>query len=74
MLKVWSKRHRNLACIRNQVACRLHVVLCDPAPGGHPKETAAAQAGRIMERAAPSGAIALTRPAFAAEFLAGLLQ
>ena len=35
MLKVWSKRHRDLARPRNQVACRLHAVLCDLVPGGH---------------------------------------
>src|SRR5216684_937456 len=27
VLKVWSKRHRDLARARNQVACRLHAVL-----------------------------------------------
>jgi transposase len=27
ILKIWSKRHRDLARSRNQVACRLHAVL-----------------------------------------------
>jgi len=31
VLKVWSKRHRDLARARNQVACRLHAVLCGSA-------------------------------------------
>src|SRR6266516_4938245 len=43
VLKVWAKRHRDLARSRNQVACRLHAVLCDLVPGGHPKEISAAQ-------------------------------
>src|SRR5215472_11674117 len=29
VLKVWSKRHRDLSRARNQVACRLHAVLCE---------------------------------------------
>jgi transposase len=32
VLKVWSRRHRDLARARNQVACRLHAVLCDLVP------------------------------------------
>src|SRR5438067_3701930 len=44
VLKVWSKRHRDLARARNQVACRLHAVLCELVPGGISKEIAAGQA------------------------------
>ena len=36
VLKVWSKRHRDLARLRNQAACRCTPVLCDLVPGGHP--------------------------------------
>ncbi len=72
VLKVWSKRHRDLARNRNQVACRLHAVLCDLVPGGYPKEIYAAQAARILERANPSGAVELARAELAAEFLADL--
>src|SRR5712691_7363865 len=69
VLKVWSRRHRDLARLRNQVACRLHAVLCDLVPGGHSKEISAAQAARILERATPSGAVAVARADLAAEFL-----
>jgi transposase len=72
VLKVWSKRHRDLARTRNQVACRLHAVLCDLVPGGHQKEISAAQAARILAQANPSGAVALARAELAAEFLADL--
>jgi transposase len=72
VLKVWSKRHRDLARLRNQVACRLHAVLCDLVPGGHQKEISAAQAARILAQATPSGAVALARAELAAEFLADL--
>jgi transposase len=72
VLKVWSKRHRDLARLRNQVACRLHAVLCDLVPGGHSKEISAARAAKILEQAEPSGAVALARAELAAEFLADL--
>ena len=72
VLKVWSKRHRDLGRTRNQVACRLHAVLCDLVPGGLAKEISAAQAARILEQAAPSGAVAQARAELAAEFLADL--
>jgi transposase len=72
VLKVWSKRHRDLARTRNQVACRLHAVLCDLVPGGHQKEISAGQAARILAQVSPSGAVALARAELAAEFLADL--
>ena len=72
VLKVWSKRHRDLARLRNQVACRLHAVLCDLVPGGLPKEISAAQGARILEQATPSGAVDRARAELAAEFLADM--
>ena len=72
VLKVWSKRHRDLGRTRNQAACRLHAVLCDLVPGGHSKEISAAQAARILEQVTPSGAVAPARAELAAEFLADL--
>jgi transposase len=72
VLKVWSKRHRDLARTRNQVACRLHAVLCDLVPGGVSKEITAAQAARILEQVTPSGAAAVARAELAADFLQDL--
>jgi transposase len=72
VLKVWAKRHRDLGRTRNQFACRLHAVLCEPVPSGHPKEISAAQATRILKQATPSGAAELARAELAAEFLADL--
>ena len=68
VLKVWSKRHRDLARLRNQVACRLHAVLCNLVPGGISKEISAAQAARILGQATPSGAVEVARAELAAEF------
>ena len=45
---MWSRRHRDLGRARNQVACRLHAVLCELVPGGVPEEITAGQAASIL--------------------------
>ena len=70
VLKVWSKRHRDLSRSRNQVVCRLHAVLCDLIPGGVSKRISAAGAARVLDRAEPSGAVQQGPPELATEFLA----
>jgi hypothetical protein len=72
VLKVWAKRHRDLSRARNQVACRLHAVLCELVPGGISKEITAAQAARVLQSATPSGAVETARCELAAEFLGDL--
>ena len=69
VLKVWSKRHRDLGRTRTQVACRLHAVLCELVPGGISKDITAAHAAHVLESVKPSGAVALARCELAAEFL-----
>ena len=68
VLKVWSKRHRDLGRTRTQVACRLHALLCDLVPGGISKEITAAQATIFLKQIEPSEAVALARCELAAEF------
>ena len=72
VLKVWAKRHRDLARARNQVACRLHAVLCDLLAGGVSKEITAAHAARILEQVTPSGPVAAARRELAGQFLEDL--
>jgi transposase len=73
VLKLWSKRRRDLGSLRTQVACRLHSVLCDLVPGGHPKkEMTAAQATRALVALEPTGAVQAARHELAQEFLADL--
>jgi transposase len=72
VLKVWSKRHRDLSRARNQVACRLHAVLCDLVPGGFGKEISAGQAARALGQVVPPGAVAHARHELAGQFLADL--
>jgi hypothetical protein len=72
VLKGWSKRHRDLGRARNQLACRLHAVLCELVPGGFGKEITAGQAARLLQRIRPSGAVAQARYDLAADFVEDL--
>jgi transposase len=72
VLKVWSKRYRDLGRARTQVACRLHAVLCDLVPGGFGREITAGQAADLLQRICPSGPAAQARCELAAGFLADL--
>ena len=67
VLKVWSKRYRDLGRARTQVACRLHQVLCELVPGGVPGEISAGQAARFLESVTPAGAVDAARWELAAE-------
>jgi transposase len=74
VLRVWSRRHRDLGRAKNQVACRLHAVLCELVPGGVPEEITAAHAARILRSATPSGAAGQARGELAAELLDDMRQ
>jgi hypothetical protein len=67
VLKVWSKRYRDLGRARTEVACRLYQVLCELIPGGVPGEITAGQAGQVLASAAPAGAVEAARWELAAE-------
>ena len=69
VLKVWSKRHRDLGRMRTQVVCRLHAALCDLVAGGVSKAITAGQAARLLETITPSGAVEAARCELAAAFL-----
>jgi transposase len=73
VLKVWSKRRRDLASTRTQVACRLHAVLCELVPGGVAKKIIAAHAARLLDTITPPDAVAAARWELAAA-LAGDLR
>src|SRR5260221_3463448 len=68
VLKVWSKRHRDLGRTRTQVACRLHAVLCELVPGGVSRRISVGQAADILASIRPSGAVDAARCELAAEF------
>jgi transposase len=69
VLRMWSKRHRDLGRTRTQVACRLHAVLCELTPGGVSKEITAGHAAHVLESITPLGAVEAARCELAAAFL-----
>jgi transposase len=69
VLKIWSKRYRDLGRTRTQVACRLHAVLGELIPGGVPKVITTARAGRVLKAIRPEGAVQAARCELAAAFL-----
>jgi transposase len=69
VLKIWSRRHRDLGRSRTQVACRLHAVLCQLIPGGVPRAIAAARATRVLRAIRAEGAVQEARRELAADFL-----
>jgi transposase len=72
VLKIWSKRYRDLGRSRTQVVCRLHAVLCELVPGGISKAITAAQAARILGSITPPDAVAAARCELAAALLEDL--
>jgi transposase len=72
VLKVWSKRYRDLGRARTQVACRRHAVLCELVPGGAWKAITAGQAAHLLAPVTPAGSVAMARCELAAEFTGDL--
>ena len=72
VLKIWVKRHRDLARLRCQAACRLHATLCQIIPGGVSKAITAAAAAALLEANPPAGPVAAARHQVAAELAADL--
>jgi transposase len=74
VMKVWSRRHRELSRQHNRVACRLHSVLCDLVPGGFAGEISPAQATRLLGELEPAGAVAAARHELALELVGDLVR
>jgi transposase len=72
VLRLWSKRQRDLGRTRTQLACRLHAVLCELVPGGISKDITAAHAASVLNQIKPSQSVARARHELAAEFLEDL--
>jgi len=72
VLKMWSKRYRDLGSTRTQVVCRLHAVLYELVPGGVAKAMTAGQVARILGSVTPPDAIAAARCELAAVFVEDL--
>jgi transposase len=74
VLKVWSRRQRDLGSARTQVACRLHAALCELVPGRVPKKIIAAHAARLPGSITPPDAVAAARWELAAALIEDLLR
>ncbi len=72
VLRVWSKRYRDLGRTRTQVVCRLHAVLCELVPGGVCKAITASAAARLLGSITPAGAVAAARWELAEAFIEDL--
>jgi transposase len=72
VLKMWSKRHRDLSRLRCQAACRLHATLCEILPGGVSKRITTPAATTLLASLAPAGAVATARHELALAQLADL--
>ena len=72
VLKMWSKRHRDLARLRAQAACRLHATMCELIPGGVSKRITTPAATTLLASLAPAGAVAAARHELALAQLADL--
>jgi transposase len=69
VLKVWSKRYRDLGRTRTQVVCRLHAVLCELIPGGVSRAITAPAATRLLDSIESATAVEAARCELAADFL-----
>jgi len=72
VLKMWSRRYRELSQARNQIACRLHALLCDLIPGGIAKQITAEYAASILQGTVLADAVQAARRQIAAEYVRDL--
>jgi transposase len=72
VMKLWSKRQRDLARHRNQIANRLHAVLCELVGGGVPDEIQVAKAVVLLAAVEGDGAVTAARVELAEELVADL--
>jgi transposase len=72
VMRLWARRHQNLASTRTQIACRLHAVLCDLVAGGIPDEIYAEKAALLLAEVEPDSAVAAARVELAGELVEDL--
>ncbi len=58
VMKLWAKRHRDLASHRAQMACRLRAVLCELVPGGYSGKVYVPRADKLLGELEPEGSVA----------------
>lgn len=72
VMKMWSRRYRDLGSLRTQLVCRLHAVLCDLVPGGFARRISAAQAIGVLDSITVHGVVAAAKLDLARELVTDL--
>jgi transposase len=74
VLRMLAKRHKQLAGLKTQAACRLHAVPATLTPGGMSKEMVPRQASALLRRVQPATMIETERKHLAHQLLAEVRQ
>jgi transposase len=72
VMRIWSRRYRDLGRLRTQLLCRLHTVLCELTPGGFRRELSAGQAVAILDGIVADSPITQAKLEFARDLVADL--
>jgi len=72
VMRLWSRRRKDLSSARTRVANRLHAVLLELVPGGYPGQIHASKVAGLLEALEPAGAVATARAELAEELLGDL--
>ena len=74
VMRLWSRRRRDLSSARTRVANRLHAVILELVPGGYAGEVRASKVASLLEALEPAGAVAAARAELAEELLGDLCR
>ncbi len=72
VMRIWSRRYRDLGRLRTQLLCRLHTVLCELTPGGFRRELSAGQAVAVLDGIVADCPITQAKLEFARDLVADL--
>jgi len=72
VMRVWSRRYRDLGRLRTQAVCRLHTVLCELVAGGVRKQLRTSQAIELLTRIVVDSPIAQAKLELARDLVADL--
>ena len=74
VMRVWSRRYRDLGRLRSQTVCPLHTVLCELVAGGARKQLRTSQASELLTRIVVDSPITQAKIELAARDLVADLQ
>lgn len=72
VMRIWTRRRKDLTSTRTKVANRLHAVILELVPGGYSGEIYANKVACLLEAFEPTGAVAAARKELAEDLLADL--